>query len=107
MASMPHATDDQPIITRRAWMAWLALWLAPLAVTATAVATEYGLEANSYAGWVAPWIQLNITCELVTLALCMALLVGGGLLRGDVALHRQRTHGGILPESAPEAAIEG
>lgn len=107
MASMPHASDDQPVISRAAWGAWLALWLAPLAITATALVSEYGLEANNYSGWYAPWIQVNIACQMVTLALCVALLFGGRLIHAAIARRSVQALGGILAESVPEAAIDG
>jgi hypothetical protein len=89
------------------WAAWAALWLAPLAITACAIVAEYGLEANNYDGWISPWIQVNIACELLTLALGLTALLGGRWARKRLARRSQQSHGGILAESAPGAAIEG
>ncbi|HZC06395.1 MAG TPA: hypothetical protein VE338_12230 [Ktedonobacterales bacterium] len=107
LASMPHTSDGQPPISRDAWGGWMALWLAPLTITACALVSEYGLEANNYNGWVAPWIQTNIVCEVVTLAVCVALLFGGRWARWMVARRSQQAPGGILTESASGAAIDG
>jgi hypothetical protein len=95
-------------VTRRAWLAWAALWLAPLAISVCALLAEAGLEANNYNGWIAPWIQINIVCELLTLLILVAALVGGRWARGGVAALGSADAGrGILPERAPSAVIEG
>jgi hypothetical protein len=108
LAAMPRQVDGQASVTRRAWLAWAALWLAPLAISACALLAEAGLEANSYNGWIAPWIQINIVCELLTLLILVAALVGGRWARGGVAALGSADAGrGILPESAPSAVIEG
>jgi hypothetical protein len=107
LASMPRQRDDQPEIGRGVWTAWAALWLAPLAITACAIVAEYGLESNNYDGWVAPWIQINIACELLTLALGLTALLGGRWARRTLARRSPEAHGGILTESASGAAIEG
>jgi hypothetical protein len=106
LAAMPRQHDNQPVIARGVWAAWAALWLAPLFITACAIVAEYGLEANNYSGWFAPWIQINIACELVTLALGLTALLGGRWARNTLARSSAEAHGGILPESAPGAAIE-
>lgn len=108
LAAMPRQAGEQASVTRRAWLAWAALWLAPLAISACAILAEAGLEANSYNGWIAPWIQVNIVCELLTLLILVAALVGGRWARAGVAAHGSAdARRGILPESAPSAVIEG
>ncbi|HEY7849521.1 MAG TPA: hypothetical protein VIC27_05610 [Ktedonobacterales bacterium] len=107
LAAMPRQERHQREITRGMWAAWAALWLAPLAITACAIVAEYGLEANNYDGWISPWIQVNIACELLTLALGLTALLGGRWARKRLARRSQQSHGGILAESAPGAAIEG
>ncbi len=107
LASTPHLSERQPTISRGAWMAWMALWLAPISITACAIVAEVGLEANNYSGWFAPWIQANIICELATLAIGLTCLLGGGWARAALARRSAAAPGGILQESAPGAAIEG
>lgn len=105
LASMPHHNGELGAITRRQWLAWAALWLAPLAITACAVIAEIGLESNNYDGWITPWSQINIVCGLLTLAICCAALLGGRWARGVAGSGSARR--GILPESASGAAIKG
>ena len=105
LASVPRHGGAFGAITRREWLAWAALWLAPLAITTCAIIAEIGLESDNYAGWVAPWIRVNIVCELLTLAICFAALVGGRWARGVAGSADARR--GILPESASGAAIKG
>lgn len=108
LATMPHHAEDQAPISRGAWMLWAVTWLTPIAITFCAVIAEYGLEDNDYAGWISPWTQINIACGLATLAIGLVTLFGARWAR--MARARRTTveaYGGILPESASEAAIEG
>jgi hypothetical protein len=108
LASMPRRAGEPGGVSQREWLAWAALWLAPLAISACAIISEAGLEANSYNGWIEPWIHVNIVCELVTLLILVAALVGGRLARGGTSARGSMdTPRGILPESAPSVVIEG
>lgn len=107
LASMPRATAGQPGASLRQWLAWVALWLAPLSITACAILAEYGLESNNYDGWIPPWTQANIVVGLVTLAVCMAALLGGRWARAGALSGAAPVAGGILAESALDPAIEG
>jgi len=120
LASVPRRTTARPTISAGAWRAWGLLWLAPLSITFCALMAEYGLEAVNYSGWQAPWTQINIVCELVTLAIGLTALLGGSPLRAALArdvpprpasVHAPaevtatlRASGGILPESATGVA---
>lgn len=107
LAAMPRRAGEPSGVSRREWLAWAALWLAPLAISACAIISEAGLEANSYNGWIEPWIRVNIVCELVTLLILVAALVGARLARGATAHGSADAPRGILPESASSAVIEG
>jgi hypothetical protein len=106
LASLPRFSADQPTISRGQWAAWAALWLAPLTISLCAIVAEYGQEANNYSGWRAPWIQANIICELVTLVILLAALLGGRWARAAIARGDAAARGGILQASAPDVAIE-
>ena len=108
LAAMPRRAGEPSGVSRREWLAWAALWLAPLAISACAIISEAGLEANSYNGWIEPWIRVNIVCELVTLLILVAALVGARLARGGTSARSSaEAPRGILPGSAPSAVIEG
>ncbi len=113
LAAAPRRTVTRPTISAGAWRAWGLLWLAPLAITFCALMSEYGLEAVNYSGWQAPWSQVNIVCELITLAIGVTALLGGPRLRASVARDTSpesapvTATGGILPESASEVALDG
>ena len=107
LAAMPRQCEARPKISRGVWAVWLAHWLTPLAITLCAIVAEYGLEANNYGGWVAPWTQVNIICELSTLALGLTALFGARWARAAAGSGDAAPHGGILAESAPEPAMEG
>lgn len=107
LASIPHHSADQPTISRGQWAAWAALWLAPLTITLCAIVAEYGLEANNYGGWFAPWIQVNIACEVATLAILLLALLGGRWARAASARRDVAAPEGILSEGAPGAVGEG
>lgn len=93
-------------VTAREWLVWGVHWLAPLAISGCGILAEVGLEANNYSGWHAPWTQLNIAALLVTLAIILVTLAGGRWARSRAA-QREAVPRGILPESAPDIAIEG
>lgn len=112
LAAMPHQREGQAPLTRSAWVVWAALWVTPLAITFCSAIAEFGLEANDYAGWIAPWTQINIGCELATLAIAIVTLFGARWARMASARHAPDhatavAYEGILPESAPGPAIEG
>jgi hypothetical protein len=92
-------------IPRREWVVWGLYWLAPLAISACAIVAEAGLETNNYNGWVRPWTQVNIACLLMTLAIILLTLIGGGWER-KFAARRDAAPRGILPVSAPDVAVE-
>src|SRR5487761_2215969 len=85
LAAMPRRTETRPTPSAGAWRAWALLWLAPLSISFCAIMAEYGLEAFNYSGWQAPWTQVNIVCELVTLAIMLTALLGGPRLRAVLA----------------------
>lgn len=107
LAAMPRAGALQSKATFGRWLAWASLWLAPLGVTACAVISEYGLEANNYDGWIEPWISANILCGIGTLTICMAALLGGRWVWSTTGKDVAPATGGILAESALDPAIEG
>ena len=107
LAAMPHRSGARSTIAPGVWAVWLAHWMTPLAITCCAIVAEYGLEANNYGGWVAPWTQVNIVCELTTLALGLTALFGARWARAVAGRSDAASHGGILAESAPEPAMEG
>lgn len=106
LAAMPHRGGEQPHVSARTWTAWAALWLPALAISASAIIAEAGLESSDYHGWVDPWPHVNIVCQLITVALLLVTLFGARWAR-RMAAHRETVERGILSENAPEAAIEG
>jgi len=106
LATLPRRSEAQPGVSARMWVVWAAHWLAPLAISASAIIAEVGLESSDYHGWVDPWTQVNIISQLVTLAVLLVTLFAGRWAR-RAAAQRDTARRGILPERAPEAAIEG
>ena len=107
LAATPRRRAGGVHTSRGEWLVWAGLWATPLAITLCALIAEYGLEANNYSGWIAPWRQINIASELVTLAIGMATLAGARRARLAVTRRDTSPRGGIVSERAPETAIEG
>ncbi|HLY31985.1 MAG TPA: hypothetical protein VKQ36_13220 [Ktedonobacterales bacterium] len=95
-ATPQEATQAQESYTGQL-VIWASGWLLPVGVVASALVAEYGISANSYGGWVAPWPAVNTLLFLILMAVSLSwLLLGRQLwdwaLRGILGVYLKRAN---------------